>query len=221
MRRPDPHTDHLDAAGDLRRHATAQQILQALGDRVRIHALQRRLDRIDVDVERVAGRVDAVADIDHAGDFGYAVGHLVRGLRQRLWIIAEDFYFHRLRHCRQVADQILHQLRHFYSQSRYIVFDLLADIVHHLFDRTARARFQADEKVALVRFAQATAKASAGTARISIDVRRGAHDLFDLPQQAVGFGQRGARLAAVIEHEAAFVHRRHEARTDRAERQRT
>ena len=77
------------------------------------------------------------------------VGDLLRGGVQLRRIVAVELDLDRLRHRGQVADQVLHQLRHLDVQARHLLLDLAADLVHHLVDRRARAVLQADEEVAL------------------------------------------------------------------------
>ncbi len=134
-----------------------------------------------MDIQGVACRIDPILDIDDAIDLGDSNGNFVRGILQyRRRIIGKNLDFDRLRNSRQVADSN-HSINCAISilQSRHIVFHFAADIVHDLVDRTARTRFQANEKIAFICFAQAAAEAGSGAARIGIDFRHSLDDLFD------------------------------------------
>src|SRR6202043_64504 len=92
--------------------------------------------------------------------------------------------------------------------------DLLMYVGHDFFYVSTRLRLQPDKDISGVRLGQASSKLQAGPPRIGVDLRRGAQNLFDLAQEAIGVPERGAGWRDVIEDETAFVHSRHEAAAD-------
>ena len=66
--------------------------------------------RIQFDVDGIAGYDHTVPQLDHARQLFKASGDL-RRIAAQLWQIGtEQFDFDRLRHCRQITDEVFHQL---------------------------------------------------------------------------------------------------------------
>jgi len=96
---------------------------------------------IDLDVERVARRHDAVFDLDDTATFEIVSATRGASVRKSLVVVRVSLNFNWLRHTREIADQIFHQLQSLNLKAGDVFFDLGADIVHNLFDSVAREWF--------------------------------------------------------------------------------
>ncbi len=211
---PDPHPDHLDPALHMGGDGAAEGVLQQARDRLGVDPLERRLAPVDVDLQGVAGGIDAVLHPDDPLDpTDFAGDGLCRRI-QLFGVVGEEFDFHRLRHGGEIADEIFHQLGHLDIETGNLLFDPGANGVHHLPDGPARAGLETDEEVALVGLGQGPPEGGAGAARIGVDGGIVLDDLFHLSQQPVRFGEGGAGRTAIVEDEAPLVHARHEPRAD-------
>ncbi len=146
------------------------QIIVHLGfDLGRGDALQCRRCRIDPDLQRVAGRDDAVIDRGRfdARDLGERGRQLLGDAAQNLRVLGAQLDHHRLAPADHVADHVAQQLMGIEVDPRHLVGDLLGDLVHHLPDRRARrGTLQADEEIALVALDQIAAQTRPGAARV-------------------------------------------------------
>ncbi len=216
-RRPDPDVRQVGAGLDLGGHIAAEQALDLLARFGPVDALQFGEHRVDLDLQPVAGDHHPGLHLGDAADLADGVGHLRRGPLQQGDVVGIELHLDGLRHGRQVADQVLHQLGGLDLEAGHVGLHLVPDLGHHLLDRPAAGALQADEIVADVRFAEAAPKLEAGAPRIGVHVGRGADDRLHLPHQPVGLGQRHAGGGDVVEDEAALVDLGNEARADAAE----
>src|SRR4029077_18315206 len=96
--RPDSNTDLLYLRRDLGCDLAIEVVVEQPGRFGRIDALDPGLYLVDFHVEGVAGRVDAVADIDDAGNLGNPGGNPTCRVEQGLWIVCEQLDLDRLWH---------------------------------------------------------------------------------------------------------------------------
>src|SRR5260370_28689917 len=110
-RDPNAHADQLRPLLNARGDVAGQKIIERFGDRLRVHTFERDLYPIDLDVERVTCRHDAVFDFDDAANFRNPIGHFRGERAQDLFVVRVKFDFYGLRNVREIADQIVHQLQ--------------------------------------------------------------------------------------------------------------
>ena len=208
----DPHADGLERLGQLGGDVALQIVVDLGGDVLGGHPLERGLDRIDDDIERVAGQHHAVLHLGHPRD-GLDRAADPLGDRDELGrIVGEDLDLDRLRNGGQVADQILHQLRQVGIDARHIGLNLEQHLGHDLVDGTPRIGLEPNEEVAVVGLVEVgAAETEPGAPREGLHLRRRLQDLLDLLDLAVGLGQRGSGQGLVVDDEAAFVRLGHEA----------
>ncbi len=127
---PQPQAYHFRSADDVGGDHAVQHGVDRLADRIHIAAFLCCLGWIDMNQQRVAGRIDAIAHVDHTADLGNARGDVLCRAVQLFRGVSKDLDFDRLRHRSQVADQVFHQLGHFDLEAGHIAFDPAADIVH-------------------------------------------------------------------------------------------
>ena len=125
----------------MRGHVAGQKIVERFGDRLRIHAFERDLDPVHLDVERIACWNDPVFYFDHAANLRNRVSHFRRQRAQKFFVVGIEFDLDRLRHAGQVADQVLHQLQKFDLKTGNMFLDFITDIVHDFFNPATRKRF--------------------------------------------------------------------------------
>jgi len=104
-----------------RRGGAAQQRINGPGDGVGVHSLQRSFRPIHLDHERIPGENNPVLDIHDARN--PADGLATAGATEDNNALSSEksFHFDRLRYGREVADQVLHQLRHLDFESGHPV----------------------------------------------------------------------------------------------------
>ena len=149
--------------------------------------------------------------LDYSRDRFQCVDGLAGSGRHGGRVIAVELDLDRLRHRRQVADQVGHQLNGLDFQPGYFARDALPDLTHDRLDRAPGKRLQAHEHIALVGLGEAAAELQAGAARVTGDFRHCADNVFHLQHQPVGFAQGQTRRGDVVEHEPALIHLGHEA----------
>ena len=213
-RDPYAHVHELRSLADLRRDVAVEDVAQRRGDVLRRQALQTGARAVDHDVERVAGRHDAVGHVDHALDAAQAAGDGLREARQHGRVVREELHLDGLRDGREIADEVFHQEHELDLEAGHLVFDLAPHVVHDLLDVAARERLQAYEEVALVGLCECAAELEAGPPAVRVDLGRGLQDRLDLPHHRVGRFERRAGRREVVQHEAALVGRREEAAAD-------
>ena len=157
-RDPNAHADQLRPLLDVRGYVASQKIIERFSDRLRIHAFERDLDSVHLNVERIPCRNDAIFHFDDAANFRNRIGHSRSERAQELVVVRVKFDFDGLRHAGEIADQIFHQLQKFDLKAGNMFLDLVADVVHDFFNSAARKWFQANEKIASVRFGDAAAE---------------------------------------------------------------
>ena len=187
--RPYADADQFFAKPDRSGEAAAQFGFELARHRIRIEPVDGRAHAIHAHIDGVAGDLDSIENLDHAGYFSNGCGDFGRRVAIDRRILAKNLDFDGLRRGHQVADQVFHQLRGFDAQARHLRGDFRAHLAHHVFDAAPRRWLQVHEEIALVRFGQAAAELQSGAARIIVDFGRGLDDGLDLAQQAVGFGQ--------------------------------
>ncbi len=212
----DPHADvhELRPLAHLRRDVAVENVREPVRDVLGRQALEASARAVHDDVERVAGRHDAVGDVDDARDAAEAVRDGRREARQDGRVVGEELDLDGLRDRREVADEVLHQEDELDLEARHARLDLAADIVHDGLDVAARERLQAHEEVALVGLGEAAAELEAGPPAVRVDLGRRLQDGLDLPDHRVRRVERRARRREVVEDEAALVGRREEAAAD-------
>src|SRR5215472_15857422 len=94
-RGPDPNTDLLYRGGDLGGNLAMEIIVEEPGRLGWVDTLDCRLDLVDLDIERVAGRVDTVAEVDHARDLGDLGGDLASRFQQNIWVVRKQLHLDR------------------------------------------------------------------------------------------------------------------------------
>ena len=187
-RGPDSNSDLLYLGRDLGCHLAIEVVVEQPGRFSRVDALDPGLYLVDLHVKRVAGRVDAAADIDHARNLGNPGGNPTCRVQQRLLVICEQLDLDRLRHRSEVADQVFHQLRHLDAEPWHILHDLGADLPHDLVDRPSWPRFEAHEEIALVRLGEVAAETGTGAARPCRDFRGCGQNGLDLANEPIRLG---------------------------------
>ena len=96
----------MNAGGNV----AGEEIIERFGDHLRVHAFEGYLDSVHLNVESIACRDDAVFHFDHTANFGNRVGYSRRQRAQNRFVIGKKLDLDRLRHAREIADQIFHQL---------------------------------------------------------------------------------------------------------------
>ena len=91
---------------------------------------------------------------------------------------------------------------------------LRAHICHHVVVSARGWDFSRTKKSPVLASVRSPPSLQPGAARIRRNFGRLLQDVLDLTQQRVGVLKRRARRGDIVEHEAAFVHRRHEAGAD-------
>ncbi len=208
----DADVDDLVGLGQRGRDDAGQRPVERGLDVGGRRALEAGADRIDPHGERVAGELKPVLDLGDTGDLADQRRDLLRLCGQDRRIGGEEFDLDRLRHGGEIADQILHQLRHLDLDAGHARRDLAQHVGHHLFGGLGVARLQPDEIIAVIALPEIAAEPRTQPAREGLDVGIGLEQRIDLGHLAAALDQRGAGGGIIVHHEAALVDLGHEAR---------
>ena len=152
-------------------------------------ARQLRID-LEVGGRAADGVVDAVLDVDDAGNLADGVAHAraqaVRADRHR----REELDLDRFGRIRQIADHVLQNLGELDVELRLGGLDLLAHVLHHVVNGAAALGLQLHGEVAGVGFGHGgQAHLQAGAARSDFHFGSGVQDPLHVLENAVGLAQ--------------------------------